>query len=135
MCPLAALYGSLSKRVSYLDERTDVSDSGNWNYPLTVEILHGYRLNSLTSLYLCHVDMTEEVHYYFLSVCPSLEELSVIDNKCLVNFSVSGPSLKLGHLEIQDKWNLEKLDVCDSNLVSFKYSGQKLLLVWVMLAL
>ncbi|KAI8574435.1 hypothetical protein RHMOL_Rhmol01G0353500 [Rhododendron molle] len=99
--------------------------NANWNYPLTAEILHGYSLDSPTSLYLCHVDVTEEVPYYYLSVCPSLEELSVLPNKCLVNFSVSGPSLKLRHLEIQDTRNLGKLDICDSNLVSFKYTGQK----------
>ncbi|KAI8574612.1 hypothetical protein RHMOL_Rhmol01G0369700 [Rhododendron molle] len=99
--------------------------NGGLGYPLTADILHGYRLDSLTSLYLWHVDVTEEVLYYFLSVCPSLEELSTIHNMCLVNFSVSGPSLKLRHLEIQDAWYLEKLDICDSNLVSFKYTGEK----------
>ncbi|KAE9463867.1 hypothetical protein C3L33_04224, partial [Rhododendron williamsianum] len=98
--------------------------NANWNYPLTAKILHGYSLDSPTSLYLCRVDVTEEVPYYYLSVCPSLEELSVLPNKCWVNFSVSGPSLKLRHLEIQDTQNLEKLDIFKNFIHGSSYLQQ-----------
>ncbi|XP_028068761.1 F-box/LRR-repeat protein At3g03360-like isoform X7 [Camellia sinensis] len=57
--------------------------NGNWNYPLTAHILHYHRLDSLTSLYLCHVDVTREVLEYILFVCPLLEELSILHSRSL----------------------------------------------------
>ncbi|THG15167.1 hypothetical protein TEA_019077 [Camellia sinensis var. sinensis] len=83
------------------------------------------RLDSLTSLYLCHVDVTREVLEYILFVCPLLEELSILHSRSLVNFVVSGPSLKLKYLEIEGCFSLKSVDIYDANLVSFKYSGLK----------
>ncbi|KAI7988870.1 F-box/FBD/LRR-repeat protein [Camellia lanceoleosa] len=99
--------------------------NGNWNYPLTAHILHYHRLDSLTSLYLCHVDVTREVLEYILFVCPLLEELSILHSRSLVNFAVSGPSFKLKYLEIGGCFCLRSVDIYDANLMSFKYSGLK----------
>ncbi|KAL7189357.1 hypothetical protein ACSBR1_039074 [Camellia fascicularis] len=96
--------------------------NGNWNYPLTAHILHYHRLDSLTSLYLCYVDVTRQVLEYILFVCPLLEELSILHSRSLLNFAVSGPSFKLKYLEIEGCFCLKSVDIYDANLVSFKYS-------------
>ncbi|XP_028068757.1 F-box/FBD/LRR-repeat protein At5g22700-like isoform X3 [Camellia sinensis] len=79
--------------------------NGNWNYPLTAHILHYHRLDSLTSLYLCHVDVTREVLEYILFVCPLLEELSILHSRSLV----SSYLLQLETLELNLSWGLKKL--------------------------
>ncbi|XP_058226332.1 F-box/LRR-repeat protein At2g42730-like [Rhododendron vialii] len=78
--------------------------------------------NSLTSLRLTFMNVTGEVIESFLCNCPLLEELSVVASFCVVaNLKISGPSLKLRHLELV--LDLANLEISASKLVSFKYDG------------
>ncbi|KAH7863003.1 hypothetical protein Vadar_012037 [Vaccinium darrowii] len=51
--------------------------NASWKYPLTADILHGHRLDSLTPFAMWHVDVTSEVLGHFVSVCPYLEDITV----------------------------------------------------------
>ncbi|KAF7136100.1 hypothetical protein RHSIM_Rhsim08G0187200 [Rhododendron simsii] len=70
---------------------------------------------------LTFVDVTGEVIESFLCNCPLLEELSVVASLRVVNLKISGPSVRLRHLELV--LNLASLEISASKLVSFKYSG------------
>ncbi|KAK4596058.1 hypothetical protein RGQ29_014226 [Quercus rubra] len=84
--------------------------STNRSYTLTPPMLRNYILDSLVQLLEC-----------FLSACPLLEFLSVSDSH-VMNFKISGPSLKLKQLEITH-CTLTSLDIYAVNLMSFKYEG------------
>ena len=84
--------------------------STNRSYTLTPPMLRNYILDSLVQLLEC-----------FLSACPLLEFLSVSDLH-VMNFKISGPSLKLKQLEITH-CTLTSLDIYAVNLMSFKYEG------------
>ena len=84
--------------------------STNRSYTLTPPMLRNYILDSLVQLLEC-----------FLSACPLLEFLSVSDSH-VINFKISGPSLKLKQLEITH-CTLTSLDIYAVNLMSFKYEG------------
>ncbi|KAH7852611.1 hypothetical protein Vadar_027002 [Vaccinium darrowii] len=79
--------------------------------------------NSLTSLSMKNVDVTGEVIESFLCKCPLLEELSVVESTCIGNLQISGPSLKLRHLEIIPRQVSANIEISASKLVSFKYGG------------
>ena len=69
-------------------------------YTLTPPMLRNYyRLDSLTELRLYSIEVTGEALEYILSACPLLESLYVYMLH-VMNFKISGPSLKLKHLEI-----------------------------------
>ena len=95
--------------------------STNRSYTLKPPMLHNYRLNSLVQLRLCCVEVTREVLECFLSACPLLEFLSVLDSH-VMKFKISRPSLKLKQLEIT-YCTLTSLDIYAVNLMSFKYVG------------
>ena len=61
-------------------------------------MLRNHRLDSLIELHLCSVEVTREALEYILSACPLLESLYVSMSH-VMNFKISGPSLKLRHLE------------------------------------
>lgn len=67
--------------------------------------------------------MTGEVVDYFLCNCPVLERLSLISTKSLVNLRVIGPSIKLKYLVISVCHDLESIEICEANIVSFTYRG------------
>ena len=89
----------------------------NRSYTLTPPMLRNYRRDSLSELRLCSVEVTGEALEYILSACPLLESLYVSMTH-VMNFKISGPSLKLKHLEIF-YCVLENLDIYTENLVSF----------------
>lgn len=78
---------------------------------------------SLMSLSMKNVDVTGEVIESFLCNCPLLEELSVVESTCIGNLQISGPSLKLRHLEIIPRQVSANIEISASKLVSFKYGG------------
>ena len=70
----------------------------NRPYTLTPPMLCNYRLDSLTELRLCSVEVTREALEYILSTCPLLESLYVTMSH-VMNLKIFGPSHKLEHLE------------------------------------
>ena len=70
----------------------------NRPYTLTPPMLCNYRLDSLTELHLCFVEVTGEALEYILFACPLLESLYVTMSH-VMNFKIFGPSHKLKHLE------------------------------------
>lgn len=78
---------------------------------------------SLMSLSMKNVDVTGEVIESFLFNCPLLEELCVVESTCIGNLQISGPSLKLRHLEIIPRQVSANIEISASKLVSFKYGG------------
>ncbi|OMO82692.1 hypothetical protein COLO4_22884 [Corchorus olitorius] len=103
----------------------------DWNYtfpnvlsPVTSSLsLVG--LTSLTTLYLHHVNLKQEVVEHIISYCPVLEELSLIYSVFMGYFKIAGPALKLKHLSLLYCPGLKCLEICDTNIVSFKYGGWK----------
>ena len=70
----------------------------NRPYTLTLPMLLNYKLDSLTELHLCFVEVIGEALEYILSACPLLQSLYVSMSH-VMNFKISSPSLKLKHLE------------------------------------
>ncbi|XP_057466659.1 F-box/FBD/LRR-repeat protein At1g13570-like [Actinidia eriantha] len=98
------------------------STKGLYSFPPHSLDVSGF--NSLTSLSLNIVDVTGDVIESIISNCPSLEELCVCHIGCIENLNISGPSLKLRHLEIKHCHPLQNLKISASKLVSFKYFGR-----------
>ena len=84
-------------------------------------VLRYYKLDSLTKLRLCSVEVTRKALEYILSACPLLESL-YISMSHVMNCKISSPSLKLKHFKVFS-CVLESLDIYAENLVSFKYLG------------
>lgn len=78
--------------------------------------------NTLISLCLKSVDLTEDVMAHFLSNCPLIEELSLMHSRSLVNLKIDGP-LKLKYLGLSYCFSLRNLEILATNLISFKYHG------------
>uniref|UniRef100_UPI0005C8973D F-box/LRR-repeat protein At3g58900-like n=1 Tax=Fragaria vesca subsp. vesca TaxID=101020 RepID=UPI0005C8973D len=70
-----------------------------------------------------HIGMTDEVLDYFLSNCPVLERLIVIDARGLVCLRVVGASISLKYLTVNGCPNLKSIEICNANIVSFVYRG------------
>ena len=77
----------------------------------------------LKSLSLSAVTIDDEAIACFLSNFRLLERLSIHLNVGLRNLEVVGGSLVLRHLEVVKCWNVESVEICDANLVSFTYDG------------
>ena len=84
-------------------------------------VLHNYKLDLLTKLRLCSVEVTRKALEYILFACPLLESL-YISMSHVMNCKISSPSLKLKHIEVFS-CVLESLDIYAENLVSFQYLG------------
>ncbi|RXH81158.1 hypothetical protein DVH24_005072 [Malus domestica] len=80
---------------------------------------------SLKVLHFSYVDVGQEVLEYFLSNCPVLERLSVFHAPNLLNLRVVGPSIALKCLDIERCGNIESVEICNANLVSFNYVGNE----------
>ncbi|CAN6577087.1 unnamed protein product [Malus baccata var. baccata] len=80
---------------------------------------------SLKVLHFSYVDVGQEVLEYFLSNCPVLERLSVFHAPNLLNLRVVGPSIALKFLDIERCGNIESVEICNANLVSFNYVGNE----------
>jgi hypothetical protein len=78
---------------------------------------------SLKDLTLRQVNVSWEVVDYFLANCPNLERLIVRESNHLEKLSVVGSSLRLKHLGVYHCCRLKSINICDTNLVSFKYVG------------
>ncbi|XVF62173.1 hypothetical protein PTKIN_Ptkin08bG0195700 [Pterospermum kingtungense] len=92
-------------------------------YMLTLPFLQNCKLDSLTSLSLNTVEVTQEVVEYILSCCPLLECLSMVTSISLVNLKVSGPTVKLKHLKIIGCHSVQRIEISALSLVSFKFWG------------
>ena len=77
---------------------------------------------SLKSLSLKFINVSCEAIEYFLYSCPLLERLSVHGSSRLYNLRIISPSIMLRHLEIVRCFNIQTIEICDTNLVSFTYS-------------
>ncbi|ONH92160.1 hypothetical protein PRUPE_8G159200 [Prunus persica] len=85
----------------------------------------GYKVGFqfLKVLHFQWVDVTDEVLEYFFSNCAVLERVTVYGTKSLVNLRVVRPSAALKHLAIGACLGLQGIEICEANLVSFKYNG------------
>ncbi|OMO53521.1 hypothetical protein CCACVL1_28590 [Corchorus capsularis] len=88
-------------------------------------------ISHLTSLILKHVDIPDQVLENFISNCPFLECLCVVNSESLIHPRVladsgsSSPS-SLKYVEITYCPNLESLELNSVNLLSLKYEGPKI---------
>ncbi|OMO73459.1 hypothetical protein COLO4_27089 [Corchorus olitorius] len=82
-------------------------------------------LTSLRTLYLNCVNVKQEVVDHILSHCPMLEEFSLFGSAFVGYFKLAGPALKLKHLTLIRCRDLRCIEICDTNIVSFKYDGLK----------
>ena len=110
---------ALRKRV----KRLQFHNSGNLRYSLTTQILFSCSIESLTTLDLYGVHVTEDALQYIFSNSPSLETLSLETANSLVNLRVTGPSLKLKNLKITYCHRMKYIELFALNLVSFTYHG------------
>ena len=81
-------------------------------------------INSLTSLTLKFVQVTDELLEHLLSSCPLLERLHVDDSESLGNLKICGSSLKLKYLHIIYCSKVRSIKIFAPNLESFGYVGQ-----------
>ncbi|CAL9029679.1 unnamed protein product [Prunus brigantina] len=84
---------------------------------------HCVGLKSLKVLSFNFVDVTGEILEHFLSVCPFLERLSVSFAEKLVNLRVVGSSIALKYLKLDTCSDLKRVEISDTNLVSFIHDG------------
>lgn len=99
-------------------------DEYTFNFPSHFDIRSSF--GSLTSLRLTMVNLSKEALENLLRHCPFLELLSLSWIFCLTSIVVSGPSLKLKHLQLKGLHRLKDLEIDAASLVSFEYSGQDL---------
>jgi hypothetical protein len=78
---------------------------------------------SLKDLTLMEVNVSCEVLEYFLANCPNLERLVVHESEHLKKLRVVGSSFPLKQVRISYCVSLKSINICDTNLVSFKYAG------------
>ncbi|XP_059286816.1 putative F-box/LRR-repeat protein At3g28410 [Lycium ferocissimum] len=79
--------------------------------------------DSLISLSLNTVVVTDDTVTRILSNCPLLETLALKNTRSLWSLVVNGPPLKLKHLKIKHCFQLAVVEILAENLVSFKYLG------------
>ena len=84
-------------------------------------MLRNYKLDLLTKLHMCSIEVTRKALKYILSARPLLESL-YISMSHVMNCKISSPSLKLKHIEVFS-CVFESLDIYAENLVSFQYLG------------
>lgn len=99
-----------------------------YNFP---KLGGGNDFKVLTSLRLKAVNIAEQDVLNLLSVCPLLEDLSIVGAPYLRNLRIlgggGGHSLRLKHLEIRECIRLEHLEVSAArNLVSFTHQDKSL---------
>lgn len=73
--------------------------------------------------------MTAEEVHYLLFHCPVLEVIRVHGSNWFGNLKVSGPSLMLKYLEIHYCYDIDTIEICDTNLKSFDFIGSDINLV------
>ncbi|XP_058228284.1 F-box/LRR-repeat protein At2g42730-like [Rhododendron vialii] len=95
------------------------------SYTFSLSSLRVLNVSSLTALCLRNVDMTDEVLAHFLSNCPLIEELSLMESESLVNIKIAS-ALKLKRLELIICNSLKNVEISAINLVSFKYFGPRI---------
>ncbi|XP_057459818.1 F-box/LRR-repeat protein At3g26922-like isoform X2 [Actinidia eriantha] len=90
-----------------------------FNFPSN--LLSGLGFNTLTSLSLNSVELTDDVLAHILCNCPLIEEIS-LKSPSLVNVIIENPP-KLMYFELRYCTDLRNLEVSAINLISFKYFG------------
>ncbi|KAL5785751.1 hypothetical protein ACOSQ2_008143 [Xanthoceras sorbifolium] len=80
-------------------------------------------LNSLISLELRRVCISDEMLKKLLSNCLVLETLTLHLCQDLVNLDFGGPNLRLKFLRIQDCLRLNKLEISSENIIRLEYTG------------
>lgn len=78
---------------------------------------------SLVTLSLIGVDVSEETLEFFISNCPFLEELRVRYSFYLKKFTPSSPLIRLKSLEIATVADCKSIVVCAPKLLSFAFYG------------
>ncbi|THG03337.1 F-box/FBD/LRR-repeat protein At5g53840-like [Camellia sinensis] len=111
-----------------LSENGESTRKHSQNYTFPLRLVEGmqhcnFGFKSLKSLSLKWVNINGQVFEYLLSNCTALDHLSIYSSGDLVNVRVAGLSLKLKSLELVFCLGLEKIEICDTNLVSFTYLG------------
>nr|XP_043633720.1 uncharacterized protein LOC122604926 [Erigeron canadensis] len=111
----AAVTSQLSRRWRYM-----------WCQTLKLDREDDYKMyviKCLRVLILKCVNVNDEAIGKILRNCPVLEHLRICNSGQLVNVNVSGPALALTKLEIQSCFQLQSVEIYDSNLVWFEYLG------------
>ncbi|KAK2645512.1 hypothetical protein Ddye_020707 [Dipteronia dyeriana] len=80
-------------------------------------------LNSLITLELRRVSISDEMLNNLLSNCLHLETLSLLCCQDLVNLNFDGSSLRLKFLRIQDCLRLNEIEISSENVRRLEYSG------------
>lgn len=100
---------------------------------LIIMLFHSIRIQEvLVAIFLLgalkkcssHVNMSGEALEYLLSNCSLLELLIVGKSNALLNVRVTNPSFALKYLEIFYCKNIQSIEICNVNLVSFVYKGR-----------
>lgn len=106
----------------FLDlRRYDESYQGPKCFTFPSSLLSGLGFNTLTSLSLNSVELTDDVLAHILCKCPLIEEIS-LKSLSLVNVIIENPP-KLMYFELRYCTDLRNLEVSATNLISFKYFG------------
>lgn len=89
----------------------------------------GHGLKCLTNLSLKCVNLNEEALEGILTNCPALQSLSIYGSEDLVNVRVMGRSLVLRSLQIVFCTKIMTIEIRETNLVEFIYTGQEIDLI------
>lgn len=126
---------AFSKRVNRLELNLVDSNkflfSGNYNFPNMCDSIECLRIlplgisscESLVTLSLYGVNVTEETLKFFISNCPFLEELCVRYSRHLKKLKTSSPLIRLRRLEIASCGSFKSLEISAPNLRSLSLYG------------
>jgi len=99
--------------------------SGLSNFGLNPSSSWHVGLRYLEELTLCRVTVEGELIEQLLVNCPILERLTLVYALTLKRLRVSGQSLKLKYLSIGWCDNLDRVEIYDTDLVSFTFEGMR----------
>lgn len=85
---------------------------------------------TLKSLSLKSVNVNGTIVEYFLSHCPLLERLSLHGSANFGSLKVAGSALMLKYLDLYCLIGTEVIEICDTNIVSFAYTGESTTLLF-----
>ncbi|KAM7507390.1 hypothetical protein LguiA_017843 [Lonicera macranthoides] len=85
---------------------------------------HDVSVGSLKEPCFTCVDVNGEALEFLLSNCPLLERLIVSNSNVLLNVRVTNPCIVLKYLQIFYCKNIQSIEICNVNLVSFMFRGR-----------
>lgn len=103
-----------------LDFSNSVRIAGLYYFPSNFDVISSFK--NLAFLSLIDIDISRAVLENLLCYCPLLE-LKLSGTESLSRLRISGPSVKLKHLELKNLPYLNDLEIDAANLVSFAYYG------------